>query len=89
MFHLFLSRLEVFKFEFNFKNKNCFSSKDVVIPKKQSGRRYGGTDVEENDVSEGTSRVSTTSNAGKKPSLKIGIVLPRQIFQQRRYQVRK
>lgn len=69
---------------------------------KTSSRRFGGTDAQETDdaskslspspsstSSSGTSASGSeaTSNVGKKPALKIGIVLPKQIFQQRRYQV--
>ena len=89
MWEFFLTKFKLVKFKLNSQKTNYFlSSKDVVVPKKQAGRKFGGADVEENDVSGETSRITTTSNAGKKPSLKIGIVLPRQIFQQRRYQVR-
>jgi hypothetical protein len=60
------------------------------VDRKPSGRRYEGSeDVDSTSRPYDTTSASASSasSLGKKPTLKIGIVLPKQIFQQRRYQV--
>ena len=63
--------------------------KDNTDGKKSSGRQNGGYEISEDGSRSNSGGQKASGEAGKKPSLKIGIVLPRQIFQQRRYQVGK
>ena len=63
--------------------------KDEIEAKRSSGLSKDGYDTSQDGLRPNNGGPKSSGESGKKPALKIGIVLPRQIFQQRRYQVKK